>query len=66
MIMSFVPPAIQTRTPLRSGNSSGMNGTMARNKIAEGRTPGRRSRILAAMFAPFEYPTATRFRASKW
>jgi len=43
---------------LRSGNFCGTSGTIARKRIAEENVSGRSNSILAAMFAPFEYPTA--------
>ena len=42
----------------RSGITVGINGTIARNKIAPARTSGRLNKRLAAIFAPLEYPTA--------
>jgi len=43
----------------RSGDISGMSGTIGRNKIAEESKLGLRNSSLAAIFAPFEYPRAT-------
>jgi hypothetical protein len=58
-IGSCNPADMNTCLVERFGNTSGMNGTIGRNKIAEESKLGRRNSSLAAIFAPFEYPRAT-------
>jgi hypothetical protein len=44
--------------PLRFGSVCGTSGTIAQKSTVEESISGRNNSILAAMFAPLEYPTA--------
>ena len=64
MIGSCRPAAISTDVPRRSGGEAGVSGTIARSSTARRIVPGRSSSIAAAMFAPFENPTAVTLSGS--
>src|ERR1051325_7138574 len=57
-IGSYSPEDMKICLLVRFGNVCGTSGTIARKRIAEESISGRSNSILAAMFAPLEYPTA--------
>ena len=50
----LITEEIKARVPLRSGGIGGLNGTIARSKIADVIVPGRSKTTAAAILAPFE------------
>lgn len=59
MIGSCRPEDMNMSLPDKLGTGSGMNGTMALNRIEPASTSCLSNSMLAAMFAPLEYPIAT-------
>ncbi len=53
------PAPMKTDVPSSRGSDAGSNGTIGLKSTAPRSKPGRRRSRLAAMFAPFENPTAT-------